>query len=154
MSTTIGNPNLFIWSNWQVASNRNTTRQWNTYDRPGITDPPLGLDGARVFIMNDLTQMKTATLKQNNIDFQVPTITVNFKVNGVSYFDHVHTNNDLTIFRFDLTTLVGNFGAPPLILNKGDTWAWSITDGNRLNASDIVGFRVTVWADVIGYPLP
>lgn len=144
--------NNFIWSNWRIDSNRNSTRQWNAYDRSGGQIPGGTLDATEILIMNDFMQMQTATLKQTSIDFQVPTITVDFLVNGLVYFSHVHTNNDVTIKTFDLTTLVGNFGSPPLILNKGETWNWRIIDGPRLNTSDRVGFRTTVWAINTGYP--
>lgn len=145
--------NNFIWSNWRITSQRNSERQWNAYDRSGQTDPFGDLLGTEILIMNDFMQMQTATLKQTQIDFQVPTLNVNFEVNGLVYFTHSAVNNDTGIKTFDLTTLQGNFGSPPLILNKGETWNWSIVDGNRLNASDRLGFRATVWAINTGYPL-
>jgi len=148
---TIGNPNLYYWTLAPRAESlENVTRAWHSKDKFGTTSPATP-GGDRIEILNDLTQMKTMTLKQTVFDAQVPTLTVDFRINNVIYFSHLHTNGNDNIFNFDLTTLVGNFGAPPLILSKGESMHISITDGNRLNNSDRLAFHISVWADVLGY---
>jgi len=147
--------NNYIWINERVQSVRNSTRQWpHAATRNGITNPVTPIEGVEAFALSDFTQLRQLTYKQHIVDFQVPTITLEFLVNGVAYFDVLHSNNDLAIKRVNLDTFVGNFGAPPLVLNKGETFGWRIVDGPRLNASDIVGFRTTVWGTILGYNLP
>lgn len=147
--------NNYIWINSKVMSNPNSTRQWpHAATRNGITNPSDPIDGVEAFALSSFTQLRQLTYKQNIVDFQVPTITLEFLVNGAAYFDVVHSNNDLAIKRINLDTFNGNFGAPPLVLNKGETFGWRIQDGARLNNSDRVQFRTTVWGTILGYNLP
>ena len=151
MSTPVGNPNLYMWEWVQFISVENIDGRFNVRSTGGTNGTQ---NGAACEVMNDLTQMKTLTLKNTVEDVQVPTINVDFMVNGSVYFTFNYVRPDQAIHNFDLTTLVGNFGSPPLILNKGDTFNWRIIDGNRPNNSDRTHWISAVWADVIGYPLP
>ncbi len=147
--------NNYIWINGLVQSQRNSTRQWvHAATRNGITNPVDPIVGVSAFALSEFTQLRQLTYKQKVYDGQVPTITLEFLVNGNPYFDVVHNNGDESIHRINLDTFNGNFGAPPLVLNKGETFGWRIQDGPRLNASDRVGFRTTVWGTILGYNLP
>lgn len=144
MSTPIGNPNLFLFSNQRVRGEIVTSPRYAMYEAASRT----GVNaGTQLVIANDLTQMKTATIKQNVLVGPV-TFNVYLVVNGLDYFADSHTDGDETIHEFDLTTLVGLFGSPPLIMNKGETIGWR-TDPTSTNRR--MSFVCALWADILGY---
>ena len=145
MSTPIGNPNLFLFSNQRVRAEITTSPRYAMYEAASKT----GVNaGTQLVIANDLTQMKTATLKQNVL---VGPVTISFflVVNGLDYFVDPHTDGDETIHEFDLTTLVGLFGAPPLIMNKGETIGWRTSVAPNTNRR--LSCVCALWADILGY---
>ena len=140
-----------MWEWIQMTSVRLIDGRYNVRSAGGTNGT---VNGAQCLVLNDLTQMKKLTLKNTREDSQIPTLNIEFQVNGVTYFTFNYVRPDQTIHTFDLETLVGNFGSPPLILNKGDTFNWRINAPNEPNNDDRTQWISAVWADVIGYPLP
>ncbi len=142
----MGNPNTqyFNWN--RFFSLENSTVRYVPFTNGVTSNPAVGDWEA---ILPERTEIHELNIRQTILDFQVPTLTIEFMTNGISYFDILWSNTDPPK-EFDFSvigsnTLVSPAGDPPLIMEAGESLGLRITDGNRLNNSDRLQFAGSLW---------
>ena len=142
----MGNPNIQYF-NWQnVLSLENSTARYHPYTASTVTFPDIG--NWEAFLPERL-EVHEINIRQFIFDAQVPTLNIEFMTNGIVYYNFPWANTDppreVDLSIVGSNTLVSPAGDPPLLMEAGESLGFRIIDGNRLNNSDRLSFKITLW---------
>lgn len=144
----MGNPNLQWFDFPKLTSIENTTIRFHPFNQQLNSTSSVGAWEA---VLLERTEIHEIRVEQTVFNNQVPTLDVEFVINGgLTYYNFAWANGDppKTV---DLSTTNSNTlgpppaGEAPLIMEAGESLGFRIMDGNRPNNSDRLGFIVSIW---------
>jgi len=139
----MGNQNTQWWEWRQFGSVENRTLRWHPFNVRNDNDIDFEAE------LVERTEIHEINIRQIAIDFQVPTLNVEFVTNGFNYYNIAWSNTDpprtIDLSIVASNTIVPPGGDPPLIMEAGETVGFRIDDGNRLNNTDRLAFQASIW---------